>query len=79
MGDPVQVIPLIIQNQFYTIWNPLFYKPVTGEDFFVVVSYSKPALKQGSTHLERTYTSGDPSSFHRKLFNISEVDLKIEK
>ena len=31
-------------------------------------------------HLEKNiYTSGDPTSFHRKLFKISEVDLKIKK
>ena len=45
----VQVISLIIKDQFYTIQNlqwsrPLFHKAVTGQELFFAVSYSKPAL-----------------------------------
>ena len=42
----VQVIPLIIQDKFYTIQNlqrSPFHKLVIGQDFFFAVSYSKPA------------------------------------
>ena len=37
-------------------------------------SINNSPLKQGSTDLEKTYTSGDPTSFHRKLFNTYEVE-----
>ena len=40
---------MIIQDQFYTIQNlqsPLIHKPVTGQELFFAVSYSKPALKK---------------------------------
>ena len=30
----VQVIPLIIQDQFYIFRGPLFHKPVTGQELF---------------------------------------------
>ena len=50
----VQVILLIIQDQFYIIQNlqnPLFHKPVTDQELFFSVSYSKPALPTISQHV----------------------------
>ena len=44
------MIPMIIQDQFIPsriFRDPLFHKPVTGQEPFFAVSYSKPALIRG--------------------------------
>ena len=40
----LKVIPIISLVPFRTFRGPLFPKPVTGQELFLAVSYSKPAL-----------------------------------
>ena len=58
--------------------GPLFHKPVTGQELFFAVSYSKPALDNFDPSLQE-YESVSSDLFHWNPIDLEEMRIRTEK
>ena len=64
----VQSVKMIVCIIFRNFRGPLFHKPLTGQELFFAVSYSKKALEQ-------FFLTVDQNNFGNKIPSFLETDL----